>query len=83
MGAELDMNCYLTETEALNYNHSSFDLFFNGVDILLPKKELAKFLYIKVREGFLYDPFHLDLRRESLKGNIIIAKKKHGALRNH
>ena len=76
MGAELDMNCYLTETEALNYNHSSFDLFFNGVDILLPKKELAKFLYIKVREGFLYDPFHLDLRRGSLKGNIILAKKK-------
>ena len=33
-------------------------------------------LYLKVRDGYLYDPYHLDLTFEGLKASNIIPKKR-------
>ncbi len=39
-------------------------------------KEKAIQLYYLVRDGFLYDPHHLDLRHHALKGSTILTKKR-------
>jgi hypothetical protein len=33
-------------------------------------------LYLKVRDGFIYDPYHLDLRSEALKASSIVTHKR-------
>ena len=70
------MNEYLIETSFLDYKNSLYDVFLKDIPSSLDHKELAIQLYIKVRESFLYDPYHLDLRHNSLKSSTILTKKR-------
>lgn len=70
------MEEFLKETSFLNFNHSNFDIYNNSIPKDILKKELAVELYLKVRDGYLYDPYHLDLTFEGLKASNIIPKKR-------
>jgi transglutaminase-like putative cysteine protease len=70
------MNEFLRETSYLDFNNSKFDDFSNDIPNNLNQKELAIHLYKKVREAFIYDPYHLDLRDNALKGSSIVSKKR-------
>jgi transglutaminase-like putative cysteine protease len=70
------MQNYLEETEYLNFNHPEFEVFFNKFQPRENKIENAIKLYEFVRDAFLYDPYHLDLRKEALQASTIIHKKR-------
>lgn len=67
---------YLKPTEFLDYDHSAFDIYLKDIPTDLSEKALAVALYRKVRDGFLYDPYHLDLTPEGLKASAVISKKR-------
>jgi transglutaminase-like putative cysteine protease len=67
---------YLQETSYLDFNHHVFDFFLSEIDPNQSQKEIAIDLYFKIRDQFLYDPYHLDLREQSLKASKITLKKR-------
>lgn len=71
-----NMDQYLVETAFLNYKNPAFDAFLKNIDASKPSKELAIDLYYLVRDGFIYDPYHLDLTEEGLKASNVLAKKR-------
>ena len=70
------MDNFLCETFYLNFNDPSFDDFLKDVNTDLTKKEIALKLYYLVRDGFTYDPYHLDITREGLQASNIFTKKR-------
>lgn len=70
------MEEYLKETQFLDFTHSNFDIYFQSISKDLEGKELAVELYNVVRDGYLYDPYHLDLTFEGLKASNVIPKKR-------
>lgn len=70
------MQSYLEETKFLNFNHPQFDDFLNKFQPSSHPTENAIKLYEFVRDAFLYDPYHLDLRDEALRASAIILKKR-------
>lgn len=73
---EDNLNLFLSETSFLNYNHHLFDEYLKDIDVNKDTKNLAIELYNKVRDGFIYDPFHLDLRESALEASTILTKKR-------
>lgn len=71
-----DFDQYLVSTPFLDFNHESMKNFVKDVDVHLTDREKAVQLYYKVRDGFLYDPYHLDLRPGALKSSVILSKKR-------
>lgn len=71
-------NCkeYLQATYFLDFDHPAFDSFLGNLQTAGSPEEVMVQLYYKVRDGFLYDPYHLDLRREALKASVVLAKKR-------
>lgn len=72
---------YLQETYYLDYNHPAFDAYLKDFPtdthrINLSSKETAIALYFKVRDGFIYDPYRLDLRKEALKASGMLHKSR-------
>jgi transglutaminase-like putative cysteine protease len=65
----------LEETPFLNFNHPVF-ADFDHYKHRENKVELAIELYLFVRDYFLYDPFHLDLRSEALIASNIFLKNR-------
>lgn len=70
------MEGFLKETSFLNFNDPSFDAFTSVIDTSKSEKEIAIQLYFHVRDSFLYDPYHLDLRRDNLKASHVISKRR-------
>jgi transglutaminase-like putative cysteine protease len=70
------MEEYLKDTVFLDYKNSNFDIFLDDMDPYLPKKELGTTLYYKVRDAFLYDPYHLDLTESGLTASNVLGKKR-------
>ncbi len=70
------MQSYLEETKYLNFNNPQFDVFFNKFHSVPNEIENAIHLYEFVRDSFLYDPYHLDLRNDSLQASSIVSKKR-------
>lgn len=66
----------LKETEFLDFKNPEMDAFVEGFESFQTDKEIAVAVYNKVRDHFLYDPFHLDLRPEALKASVILTKKR-------
>lgn len=64
------------ETPIIDFSDDKITEFLKNVPSDLTSKELAVHLYFLVRDSFLYDPYHLDLRPESLKASEIIKKKR-------
>lgn len=67
---------YLESTSILEVEHESTKALIADIDLSLTKKEQAIAMYYKVRDHFVYDPYHLDLRPEKLKSSVILQKKR-------
>ena len=70
------MKEYLIETDFLNFRHPNFDVFLGNLPIFENQKDQAISLYFKVRDSFIYDPYHLDLTNEGLKASNVIPKNR-------
>lgn len=70
------MTDFLQETKYLNYSDPKFDAFISGIDTKLSLEDQAVQLYYLVRDSFLYDPYHLDLRPEALVASHILSKTR-------
>lgn len=69
------MENYLRETYFLDYSNDKIKSFGEKMDLdTYPEIHLA--LYYLVRDSFLYDPYHLDLRPESLKASVVTNKNR-------
>lgn len=67
---------YLRSTPILEVNDKSTKELIADIDLSKSKKEQAVALYYKVRDGFIYNPYHLDLRPEALKSSTISKKSR-------
>jgi transglutaminase-like putative cysteine protease len=65
----------LMDTILLDYKDPVFDSFCEGI-VGSDSKDLAVQLYFRVRDAFLYDPYHLDLRPSGLKASKVIKTQK-------
>lgn len=70
------MQIYLQANEQFDFNSPEIRSFLQDFDTNLNEKELAIKLYTKVRDAFLYDPYHLNLRPEALVASKIVSKKR-------
>jgi transglutaminase-like putative cysteine protease len=73
---EEEQQRYLRATSILEVNHESTKDLISTIDTSLSKKEQAIALYYKVRDGFIYNPYHLDLRPEGLKSSKIMKQSR-------
>jgi hypothetical protein len=67
---------YLKSTIFLDFDSIEIQNYLKDIPQFESKRELAVFLYEKVRDGFLYDPYHLDLREKALKSSKIVSKNR-------
>ena len=70
------MKAFLQETSFLNYSHANFSTFLADFICAESPKLTAIALYEKVRDAFLYDPYHLHLTDQALQGSHILTKKR-------
>lgn len=68
-------NEYLKPTQFLDFDHPVFDDYLHDIPMGDPV-ETAVALYYKIRDGYLYDPYHLDLRAGALKASTVLLKKR-------
>jgi hypothetical protein len=71
-----DEQQFLSETHSLDFSHPAVQEYIAAFRELPSEKEKAVALYIKVRDGFLYDPYHLDLRPSALKASVVTGKSR-------
>lgn len=74
--ANEEMEKYIQATDLLEVDAKSTLDLIEGIDAKSSKTDQAIALYYHVRDLFLYDPYHLDLRPESLKSSVILQKKR-------
>ena len=67
---------FLEPTPLLNHDDSVIREYISEFVELESETEKAIGLYLKVRDGFLYDPYHLDLRSEALTASRILENKR-------
>ena len=70
------MNEYLEPSEFLDFLEPEFQGYIKPFKSIENEKERAITLYNKVRDSFLYNPYHLDLRHNALKATTIIKNKR-------
>jgi len=71
------MKQYLTPTEFLDSDHDSVRAYAEKNTVGASNDiERAIKLYYAVRDDFQYDPYQLDLRRESLRASKLLTKKR-------
>ncbi len=69
-------NKYLKETEFLDFSTENIQQFIDEFKQLDSNKEKAVKCYYKVRDGFRYDPYHIELTKSGLKASTIIEKPR-------
>jgi transglutaminase-like putative cysteine protease len=67
---------YLQETFFLDFTAPVFTDFLKEIDGAKDKVDIALQLYYLIRDGFLYDPYHLNLTPNGLQASAVIAKKR-------
>jgi hypothetical protein len=72
----MNESSFLSETFFLDFNHQNIQKFALTIDSNKCGKELAIQIYETVRDGFLYDPFHLDLRSDRLTASNICVRSR-------
>src|SRR5690554_3041397 len=73
---EAEQQKYLQATSILEVDHNSTKTLIAAIDKNQSKKQQAIALYYKVRDGFIYNPYHLDLRPEGLKSSVVMQKNR-------
>jgi hypothetical protein len=71
-----ELKSYLEPTPFLDFDSPLLDVFLQDFSVDWTTDRKAIFLYQKVRDFFLYDPYHLDLRQHALTASKIIAHKR-------
>lgn len=67
---------YLNATATLDFHSSEVEAFIADIPTDATKEEKAFWIYHKVRDHFLYDPYHLDLRPNQLKASVVATKRR-------
>jgi transglutaminase-like putative cysteine protease len=67
---------YLNESKNIDFKSEAFIEFMKKGNLSGNSKEKALQWYLFVRDAFLYDPYHLDLRSSSLTVSHIVSKKR-------
>jgi transglutaminase-like putative cysteine protease len=67
---------YLKPTFYLNYEDERFQEFIKPFAEIQDKSIRAEQFYLHVRDYFLYDPYHLDLRPSALQASHLVAKNR-------
>lgn len=67
---------YLVETPHVDFSSPEVKQFIAGIRVSEDRKQQAIAIYETVRDSFLYDPYHLDLRRNTLKASVVALKKR-------
>lgn len=71
-----NMEEYVKETFFLDYHNPAYTNFTTNIPAHCSKKDTAVSLYYLVRDFFIYDPYHLDLRHHALKGSHLLQKNR-------
>lgn len=71
-----DLSPYLLETEFFNFSHPDIQAYIEEFKDEKDQKELAIKLYLKIRDGFLYDPFNLDISKKGLTFSNVLCKTR-------
>jgi len=72
-----NMKEFLQPTEFLNFDNETVREFAEKNTVgAKTEKEKAVALYYAVRDGFQYDPYVLDLRKEGLKASNLLTRKR-------
>ncbi len=71
-----DFQEYLSSSPEMDFEDGSVSDFYHSIHFSGNQKQDAIAIYLAVRDGFLYDPYHLDLRPEQLKASVIVSKKR-------
>jgi hypothetical protein len=72
----LDFQEFLIESPSFDFTSPEVQDFISPFKNKPINPELLIQLYTKVRDHFLYDPYHLDLRKEALKASKVLKKKR-------
>ncbi len=67
---------FLEETPQMDYSNMEVKQFIQTIPVHPDRVKQAISIYETVRDSFLYDPYHLDLRPEFLKASVIVSKKR-------
>jgi hypothetical protein len=67
---------FLLETPQMNYSDPEVQQFIQRIPVYSDPVQQAVAIYRTVRDSFLYDPYHLDLRPDFLKASVIVSKKR-------
>ena len=67
---------FLLETPQMNYSDPEVQQFIQRIPVYSDPVQQAVAIYQTVRDSFLYDPYHLDLRPGFLKASVIVLKKR-------
>lgn len=70
------MEDYLRPTFFLDFESDEVQKYVSEFMLIESDSQKAIAFYQKIRDGFLYDPYHLDLRHEALKASKIISKTR-------
>lgn len=66
----------LKSDDVIDYNSEQVTAFLSTFKLESTVKETAISLYLKVRDGFIYDPYHLDISPSGLKASNVVTKKR-------
>lgn len=69
-------NEFLRETPRIDFSTPEVQAFMRTIPVFEDSRSQAIAIYETVRDSFLYDPYHLDLRPESLKASVVASKKR-------
>lgn len=70
------MDVYLKPTRYLNFQEPEFQEYVQDFLGIADELSRAKAFYLHVRDSFLYDPYHLDLRHQGLQASKIVSKNR-------
>ncbi|TSJ41224.1 transglutaminase-like domain-containing protein [Fluviicola chungangensis] len=73
---DLKQEEFLVETSQMNYSSPEVRQFIQTIPVHSQPLSQAIAIYETVRDSFLYDPYHLDLRPDFLKASVIVLKKR-------
>lgn len=70
------MDNYLAATSEIDFHSDAIQEFMRDCPVESSLKDQAIWIYEKVRDGFLYDPYHLNISPKALKASVVLTKKR-------
>lgn len=70
------MENFLKSSKNIDFLDENIQFYIKEFSVFSDKKEIAIQLYEKVRDGFIYDPYHLNISSDGLIASQVIKKKR-------